>query len=352
MEADQNTRQLDLTTLPGFDVSKASNWTNAAVTGNILTVSDGKDEVTYDYDTSFPGSYAAAKTLKVTLKVKFVDKGGPATIPTERIAGANRVATSLAGFAQVTNKSTVVLATGTNFPDGLTGGALAGALKGAVVLTAAGNLEPEVLAALKNAHTTKVYIVGGVGAVSAAKENALKAAGMTTVRLDGSDRYATAKAVVAETKKVLGTTNVAFLATGANFPDALAASAAAARMGGVVNLVAPGAAATADADAAKTYCVGGPACAKPGAGVDTVICSNRMETAFELSQLTPPTTNAMVAYSQNFPDALSAGGLAASLDANLFLSNGMTATVPTGTAKVYLIGGTGVLPDSLTYTTK
>ncbi|MBR3917184.1 MAG: leucine-rich repeat domain-containing protein, partial [Clostridia bacterium] len=41
----------DLSTLPtGFDVSKASDWTNATVKGNILTVEDITKEITYKYD--------------------------------------------------------------------------------------------------------------------------------------------------------------------------------------------------------------------------------------------------------------------------------------------------------------
>ena len=41
----------DLSTLPeGFDLSKASNWTNATVDGNTLTVTDLKTDVTYTYD--------------------------------------------------------------------------------------------------------------------------------------------------------------------------------------------------------------------------------------------------------------------------------------------------------------
>ena len=41
----------DLSTLPGnFDVSKASNWTNATVDGNTLTVTGLKTDVTYTYD--------------------------------------------------------------------------------------------------------------------------------------------------------------------------------------------------------------------------------------------------------------------------------------------------------------
>ena len=42
--------KFDLTTLPGFDVSKATNWNGGSVSGTILTVEDGKDEVSYQYD--------------------------------------------------------------------------------------------------------------------------------------------------------------------------------------------------------------------------------------------------------------------------------------------------------------
>ena len=40
----------DLNTLPGFDVGKATNWYGGTVSGTILTVEDGKDEVSYQYD--------------------------------------------------------------------------------------------------------------------------------------------------------------------------------------------------------------------------------------------------------------------------------------------------------------
>ena len=40
----------DLTTLPDFDVSKATNWNGGSVSGTILTVKNGKDEVSYQYD--------------------------------------------------------------------------------------------------------------------------------------------------------------------------------------------------------------------------------------------------------------------------------------------------------------
>ena len=40
----------DLDNLPGFDVGKASNWHGGTVSGTILTVEDGKDEVSYQYN--------------------------------------------------------------------------------------------------------------------------------------------------------------------------------------------------------------------------------------------------------------------------------------------------------------
>ncbi|MBR6581033.1 MAG: leucine-rich repeat domain-containing protein [Ruminococcus sp.] len=47
-------KTFDLSTLPtGFDVSKASNWTNGTVDGNILTVEDITKEVTYKYDCGY-----------------------------------------------------------------------------------------------------------------------------------------------------------------------------------------------------------------------------------------------------------------------------------------------------------
>ena len=40
----------DLTTLPGFDVSKATYWNGGSVSGTILKVENGKNEVSYQYD--------------------------------------------------------------------------------------------------------------------------------------------------------------------------------------------------------------------------------------------------------------------------------------------------------------
>ena len=47
---EETSRTFDLSALPGFDVSKATNWKGGTVNGSILTVDDGATEVTYSYD--------------------------------------------------------------------------------------------------------------------------------------------------------------------------------------------------------------------------------------------------------------------------------------------------------------
>lgn len=61
------TRTFDISTLPGkFDVTKASNWTGGSVDGNILTVDQGAEKVTYSYDIG--KNTTAEFTLNVTAK--------------------------------------------------------------------------------------------------------------------------------------------------------------------------------------------------------------------------------------------------------------------------------------------
>lgn len=64
IEVDE-TRTFDLSTLPGkFDVNKASGWTGGTVSGNILTVDEGAEKVTYNYDAG------RSLTVNFTLNIK------------------------------------------------------------------------------------------------------------------------------------------------------------------------------------------------------------------------------------------------------------------------------------------
>lgn len=284
-------------------------------------------------------------SLEVTTKEKQVTAKPPT-----RVGGATRVETSLAAFQYARYPQVAVLASGLAFPDGTTGGALAGALGTTVVQTVSRGLEPQVLQALRNAGTKKVYIIGSTGAISAGKENALRNAGMSTTRLGGNDRYQTAALVKNETIRVLQSKGITpqadFWASGSDFPDAMASSAAAARMNGVVTLIRPGQQAPVTW---KTYCAGNQACAAAPANVTRLAGRDRYQTAEKVSAVTPVSANdtIIIASGRAFPDSLSAGGLAGCLDTRLYLTAGSSVNVPVSTRSLIRMGSSAVIPDYL-----
>lgn len=270
-----------------------------------------------------------------------------------RIGGVNRVDTSLLLLNKAQNKSEVVLATGRNFPDGLVAGALAGATKSGVVLTMGTTaIEPETLNKLKSVGTSKVTIVGGTGAVSQGVEDSLKAAGIQVERIAGTDRYDTAFKVYEHMKNTgkLKTQSV-FVATGRNFPDALAASAVAAKIGAAV-ILADTPEQVNRVAGTYPYAVGAQTKALMS---ETVSMSgwfdgkDRYDTANKLVNWSrwKGGDTVMVAVGTNFADALAAGPLAASTGQLLVLANPNSniLKVPAGTKNLVFIGGEAANPD-------
>lgn len=276
-----------------------------------------------------------------------------------RIGGVNRVDTSLLLLDKAQNKSEVVLATGRNFPDGLVAGALAGATKSGVVLTMGTTaIEPETLNKLKSVGTSKVTIVGGTGAVSQGVEDSLKAAGIQVERIAGANRYDTAFKVY-EHMKASGKLKLnargepyVFVATGRDFPDALAASAVAAKIGAAVVLADTPEQVNRVADI-QPYAVGAQTSKLMGNMWVSMSGSadgeDRYDTANKLVNwsLWKGGDTVMVAIGTNYPDALAAGALAASTGQLLVLANpnSNTLKVPAGTKNLVFIGGEGANPD-------
>jgi putative cell wall-binding protein len=91
-------------------------------------------------------------------------------VTTNVIGGANRYDTArLAALAQFPGgAANAILATGENFPDGLSASDVAGALGAPLLLTPTASLAPETTSALASLHVHTVQIVGGPAAVSAA----------------------------------------------------------------------------------------------------------------------------------------------------------------------------------------
>jgi hypothetical protein len=153
-----------------------------------------------------------------------------------RVSGSDRFATAAAisaGWAP--GVPVVYVATGLNFPDALAGAAAAGALGAPILLVMTDSVPAATVAELQRLQPGKIVILGGTGAVS---DNVVGTLSYYTsggvFRLSGSDRYATAAAISAGWAPGVP---VVYVATGLNFPDALAGAAAAGALGAPLLLV-------------------------------------------------------------------------------------------------------------------
>ena len=171
----------------------------------------------------------APRILSVVVPNSTVPPGTPVAV--ERLWGEDRYATAAAvsqdSYPQGTDK--VFVATGENFPDALAVAPLAHALGGPILLTRRGSLPAATAAEIARLGVSNVYILGGTAAVSSSVEAALAAYGSTT-RIWGKDRYVTA----AEISKFAfpGGAQVAYVAVGTGFPDALSGAPIAAHADG------------------------------------------------------------------------------------------------------------------------
>jgi len=289
----------------------------------------------------------------------------------DRISGVNRVLTALEASkalfdnaGQPKGASAVVLASSEGFADGVSGGPLAAAVHGPLLLTRGSGLDPaaaaEITRILPKGGT--VYVLGGVGAISANVSSSLTSMGFTVKRLEGVDRYGTAVAVA---ENMPGTPAVVLLTSGLVFPDALSAGPAAAQAGGVVLL-------TKDATlpsvtqgylaahaGAEVFAVGGAAAkAAPSTPADhQLVGVDRYETGTKVaSHFFSHPAMLTFASGQDFPDALSGGAYAALLHSPILLvrSDVVPALVTTylkandtTVSDSSLVGGVGVVIETV-----
>ena len=174
-------------------------------------------------------AWAIAAATTALLAIAFV----PASRATPsfsftRLAGADRYATAAAVAVDTFGTSPVaILTTGERFPDALSGAYVAGLSRAPILLTRQVTLPDATAQALETMRTAHVIIVGGTDAVDTAVENSLRARGITSERVAGGDRYATAAAAANRAGPVgpgsVGGARTAIVASGENFPDALAA---------------------------------------------------------------------------------------------------------------------------------
>lgn len=147
-----------------------------------------------------------------------------------RLYGANRFETAIAIGNEVmknNNTKTAVLATASNYPDALAISPYASMNKYPILFTNLNTLDAKTKNFLTTYGINNVIIPGSPGVVSNNVVAELTSIGIISTRVSGPNRYDTALAIVS--KYEASFTNDLCIATGTNFPDALAGGVLAAK---------------------------------------------------------------------------------------------------------------------------
>ena len=240
-----------------------------------------------------------------------------------RLAGVDRVDTAVKisqnGFPANGSADVVVVARGDLFPDALAGAPLAISKRGPLLLAnlvaGATTVDPRTVAEIQRVLTTgkTILVLGGTTAIPDSMVQQLQALGYQVPRqFAGADRFQTA-VLIAQT----GLNNPAnlFLASGVNFPDALSAGPAAAKLQGAILLTNANVMPTftsqylASRTGTTVFALGGPAAGTGAApAANQIIGVDRYATAVMVAQRFFPSPTAIgIASGEAFPDGLTGG---------------------------------------------
>ena len=289
---------------------------------------------------------------------------------TGRIAGDNRVATAAAAsrHAFPDGASTAVLASAGSFADAVAGTPLAADRDAPLLLTDTADLSPATERELVRLGVTQVLVLGGTAAVADAVTDRLGELEISASRVSGANRFETALAIAEE----LGQSSRFVLADGGSFADALAAGPFAAADDRAILLTStddlPAAVADVLGAAADVVVAGGTsavseavaqAVAASGPTVTRVDGPDRYATAAAFAERAitagaSPST-AYVVTGAAFPDALSAGAVAARAGGVLVLLNPAALDgAPAGrdllvdhAERIWIVGGPAALPSTI-----
>lgn len=295
---------------------------------------------------------------------------GPADVA--RVAGRDRFATAaeLSRQAYPEGAETAYVATGGAFPDALAGGVAAAGDRAPVLLVTGSQVPSDTAAELDRLGVRRVVILGGSGAVGTSVESELATHADEVARLAGPNRFATAAAVSRAAFPDPSGVDTVYVASGADFPDALAGVSAAAGADAPLllatrgDLTAPTENELVRLDPDRIVLLGGTASLGDVVAdsarlfadtVDRLAGPNRFATAAAIAAHTGAATDtAFVATGADFPDALAAGAVAGVDGAPVLLATRDRLTDPTRAAVadadpaiVRLLGGPAALSDAV-----
>ncbi len=289
-----------------------------------------------------------------------------------RLAGDNRWGTSAAVARQWSSGVNVAyVASGQAFPDALSAASRSGVYDAPVLLVDPTSVPDETAAALSELRPSRIVVVGGTGAVNSAVLRELRpyARSGSVQRVEGTNRYETAAEMASYYPS--GVRRV-YLASGEDFPDALAGAALAANRGEPLLLSDGGElssstrAQLARLNPEEVVVLGGPTAIsgsvarQAGAYSDSgrftrLAGTNRYETAEKIADQYPATTaRVVVASGQTFPDAIVGAALSAYRSAPLLLTDSGALPDPSRRAMsgwsltdAYAVGGPTVVEGAV-----
>lgn len=289
--------------------------------------------------------------------------------PVIRLFGDDRYKTSTSISAKGWDKSdNVILASGEDYPDALTAAVLAYVKNSPILLSGKDGISDDVLKEIERLGAKNIYIVGGPGVISKDVEAQLGQK-YHTERISGDDRYKTA-AAVGELIRQNNNFDTVVLATGENYPDALAIAPFAAKNGmpvmftsngylnedtkqalitwGIKKVIIVGGIGAVSSDVEKLI--------KDEMKIETVRLggNDRYLTALEIAKYYNTNNNytgVIIATGDNFPDALSGAPFAAKsgcpvllVGENVSNQDAVDYINNLGIETIYIIGGTGAVP--------
>ena len=327
IELDES-NQFDLSTLPGFDVTRASDWTGGTVNGNILTVENGGTYVRYTYQLN------DSRTETFTLRIEGLTRESGEN----RFETATLVADEMKEVLDIEKFDAVILANGYNYADALAGSYLSTVKDAPILLTWNGAEKYNYLndatieyvkSSLKPGGT--VYILGGTSAVPASIDARLSE--FHVHRMAGANRFETNIMILEEAGVPAG--SEILVCTSSNFADSLSASATGKPIllvwndRGVLYGDQPKFLEELQAKGCTFTVIGGESAVSGKMAatvgeygeVDRLAGANRFETSVQVAEkYFPEAESAVLAYAWDFPDGLCGGGLANAMNAPLILT--------------------------------
>ena len=304
---------------------------------------------------NLPENATFAAANGISYRITYVGGTGNDVVLTQvgrsgiRLAGVDRVDTAVKisqnSFPTNGSATTVVLARGDIFPDALAGAPLAvskvGPLLLANLVAGATTVDARTVAEIQRVLTTgkTILVLGGPSAIPDSMVQQLTALGYQVPRqFAGADRFQTA-VLIAQT----GLNNPAnlFLASGVNFPDALSAGPAAAKLQGAILLTNANVMPAFTSEylttraGATIFALGGPAASTGAApAANQIVGADRYGTAVGVAQRFFPNPTAIgVASGEAFPDGLTGGAHIGKIGGPLLLT--AQASLP-GNVQTYL----------------